>query len=170
MLPPPCFTVGMVPGFLQTWRSAFRPNSSILLSSDQRILFLMAVMCLLRSAAEMVVLLEASLISTDDLYSSVIHHQVLGHLPAKSKPFLPRWLNLAGQPALGRVLVVSNFFHLRMMEATVLLGNFTAAEIFSYPSTDLCLTQSCLGALWTIPSTSWLGFCSDMNCQLWGLI
>ena len=34
MLPPPCFTVGMVPGFLQT----FRP---ILVSSDQRILFLM---------------------------------------------------------------------------------------------------------------------------------
>ena len=30
-----------------------------------------------------------------------------------------------------------------------------------------CLTQSCLGALLTIPSTSWLGFCSDMHCQLW---
>jgi hypothetical protein len=25
-------------------------------------------------------------------------------------------------------------------------------------------TQSCLGALRTIPSTSWLGFCSDMHC------
>ena len=24
-------------------------------------------------------------------------------------------------------------------------------------------TQSCLGAQWTIPSTSWLGFCSDMH-------
>ena len=40
MLPPPCFTVGMVSGFLQTWRLAFRTNSSILISSDQRILFL----------------------------------------------------------------------------------------------------------------------------------
>ena len=40
MLPPPCFTVGMVPGFLQTCRLAFRPQSSILVSSDQRILFI----------------------------------------------------------------------------------------------------------------------------------
>ena len=31
-------------------------------------------------------------------------------------------------------------------------------------------TQPCLGAIWTIPLTSWLGFCSDMHCQLWDLI
>ena len=30
-------------------------------------------------------------------------------------------------------------------------------------------TQSCLGALRTIPSISGFGFCSDMNCQLWDL-
>ena len=41
MLPPPCFTVGMVPGHLQTWCLAFGPNSSILVSLDQIILFLM---------------------------------------------------------------------------------------------------------------------------------
>jgi hypothetical protein len=41
MLPPPCFTVGMVSGLLQTWRLAFRPNSSTLVSSDHQILFLM---------------------------------------------------------------------------------------------------------------------------------
>ena len=29
------------------------------------------------------------------------------------------------------------------------------------------LTQSCLGTLRTIPSTSWIGFCSDIRCQLW---
>ncbi|KAK3568421.1 hypothetical protein QTP86_005884 [Hemibagrus guttatus] len=46
---------------------------------------------------------------------------------------------MAGQPTLGRVLVVSNFFHLQMMEATVLSGTFNAAEIFLYPSPDLCL-------------------------------
>ena len=40
MLPPPCFTVGMAAGFLQTWCLAFRLNSYILVSSDQRILFL----------------------------------------------------------------------------------------------------------------------------------
>ena len=41
MLPSPRLTVGMVSGFLQTRRLAFRPNSVILISSDQRILFLM---------------------------------------------------------------------------------------------------------------------------------
>jgi hypothetical protein len=30
--------------------------------------------------------------------------------------------------------------------------------------------QPCLGALRTIPSTSWLSFCSDMHCQLWVII
>ena len=107
MLPPPCFTVGMVlpwwwamPGFLQTWRLAFTPKSSIFVSSDQRILFLMvwksfrcilansrrAAMCLLlRSgfrlatlpyrpdwwiAAEMVVLPEGSPLSTDHVQST----------------------------------------------------------------------------------------------------
>ena len=48
MLPPPCFTAGIVlarwwtvPGFLQTWRLPFRSKTSIFVSSDQRILFLM---------------------------------------------------------------------------------------------------------------------------------
>ena len=41
MLLPPSFTMGMMPGFLQMWRLALRPKSSILVSSDQRILFLM---------------------------------------------------------------------------------------------------------------------------------
>jgi hypothetical protein len=36
-------------------------------------------------------------------------------------------------------LVVPNFFHLRMMEATVFLGTFNAAYIFWHPSPDLCL-------------------------------
>ncbi len=46
MLPPPCFTVGTVldrwwavPGFLHTYCLELRPKSSILVSSDQRILF-----------------------------------------------------------------------------------------------------------------------------------
>ena len=37
------------------------------------------------------------------------------------------------------ILVVLNFFHLRMMEATVLIGTFKAAEFFLYPSPDLFL-------------------------------
>ncbi len=46
IFPPPCFTVGTVldrwwavPGFLHTYRLELRPKSSILVSSDQRILF-----------------------------------------------------------------------------------------------------------------------------------
>jgi hypothetical protein len=37
--------------------------------------------------------------------------------------------------------------------------------LFWYRSPDLCL-----GALLTIPLTSWLDFCSDMHCHLWDLI
>ncbi len=56
-----------------------------------------------------------------------------------TKALLPQLLSLAGRPALGRVLVVPNFFHLQRMEATVLIGTFNAADIFLYPSPDLCL-------------------------------
>ncbi len=55
------------------------------------------------------------------------------------KTILNQLLSLARRPALGRVLVVPNFFHIRMMEATVLIGTLYAAEIFLYPSPDLCL-------------------------------
>ena len=41
-----------------------------------------------------------------------------------TKALLPRFLSLAGRPALGRVLVVPNLFNLRMMEATVFFGTF----------------------------------------------
>jgi hypothetical protein len=47
-----------------------------------------------------------------------------------TKALLSRLLSLAGRTALGSVLVVPNFFHLRMMEATVFLGTFNAAEMF----------------------------------------
>ena len=86
----------------------------------------------------MVVLLEGSPISTEELWSSF--RVTFGFLVTSlTKALLPRLLSLAGQPALGRVLVVSNFFQLRMVEATVLLGTFNAAEMFWYPSLDLCL-------------------------------
>ena len=56
-----------------------------------------------------------------------------------TKALLLRLLSLAGRPTLGRVLVVPNFFHLRIMEATVLIGTLNAADIFLYPPLDLCL-------------------------------
>jgi hypothetical protein len=85
-------------------------------------------------------------ISTEELWSSDSDHSVLGHLHDHGPS--PRLLSSAVWPALGRA---------GMMEATV----FNAADMFWYPS----LYQSCLGALRTIPSTSWLCFCSDMHCQ-----
>ncbi|KAK3535077.1 hypothetical protein QTP70_003027 [Hemibagrus guttatus] len=90
------------------------------------------------SSAEMIVLLEGSPLSTEKRWSSfIVTIRLL--VTSLTKVRLPRSLGLAGRPALGRVLVVPNFFHLQMMEATVLIGSFNAAEIFLYPSPDLCL-------------------------------
>uniref|UniRef100_UPI00358EC140 phagosome assembly factor 1 isoform X2 n=1 Tax=Myxine glutinosa TaxID=7769 RepID=UPI00358EC140 len=61
----------------------------------------------------------------EDLWNSA--RMTIGFLVTSlTKALLPRLLSLAGRPALGRVLVVPNFFHLRIMEATVLLGTFNA--------------------------------------------
>ena len=86
----------------------------------------------------MVVLLEGSPISTEELWCS-FRVTIRFLVTSMTKVLLPRLLSLAGRPARGRVLVVPNFFHLRMMEATVFLGTFNAAEIFWYPSPNLCL-------------------------------
>ena len=53
----------------------------------------------------------------------------LGFPCSTLRHILPRLFSLVGRPALGRVLVVPNFIHLRMMEATVFLGTFNAAEM-----------------------------------------
>ena len=95
-------------------------------------------------------------------------HQVL--LTYLTKALLPCFLSLPGLPAEASILVVPNFFHLRMLKATVFLGTFNAANIFGTLPQICASTQSCLWALRTIPLTSWLGFCSDMHCQLRDLI
>ena len=87
---------------------------------------------------EMDVLLESFLISTEELWSSV-RLTIRFLVTSLTKALLPRLLSLAGQPALGRVLVVPNCFHLRIMEATVSLGIFNGAEICWCPSPDLWL-------------------------------
>ena len=77
----------------------------------------------------MVVLLEGCPISKEELWSSV--RVTIGFLVTSlTKALLPRLFSLAGRPALGRVLVVPNFFRLRMMEATVFLGTFNAEDFF----------------------------------------
>ena len=85
------------------------------------------------SAAEMVVLLEVSPISTED-YRSSVRVTIRFFVTSLTKVLLPRLLSLAGRPALGRVVVVPNVFHLRMTEFTVFLGMFNAAEWFWYLS------------------------------------
>jgi hypothetical protein len=84
-----------------------------------------------------VVLLESFPISTEELWSSV-RVTIRFLVTFRTKALLPWLLSLAGWPDLGRVLVVPNFFHLRMMEVTVFLGTFNIAEMFWYPSPDLC--------------------------------
>jgi hypothetical protein len=71
-------------------------------------------------------ILEGSRIYTEELWSSVrVTIEFL--VTFLTKALLPRLLSLATRPALGRVLVVPNLWHLRMMEATVFLGTFNAA-------------------------------------------
>ena len=90
------------------------------------------------SAAQMVVLLEGSPISTEEHWSSV-RETIRFLVTSLTKVLLPRCSVWFGQPALGRAVVVSNIFHLQMMETTVLVGTFNAADIFLYPSPELCL-------------------------------
>ena len=66
--------------------------------------------------------------STEELYSSV--RVTIGFwVTSLTRALLPWLLSLARQPSLERVLMVPNFFYLRMMEATMFLGTFNAAEM-----------------------------------------
>ena len=78
------------------------------------------------SVVDMVVLLEGSPISTEELWSSV--RATIGFLVTSlTKAILPRLLSLARRPALGRLLVVPNFFQNDGDdEAAVFLGPFNA--------------------------------------------
>ena len=115
-----------MPGFHHTERLTFSPKSSIFASSDLRILFLMIIIPYRPdwwSAAEMVVVLEGSPLSTEQCWSCV--RVTIGRLVTSlTKALLPRSPKVDERPALGRVLVVPNFFQLRMMDATVLIGIF----------------------------------------------
>ena len=113
MLPPPCFTVGMVldrwwavPGFLQTWLVELRPNGSILVSLDQRILFLTvweSFRCIFQTPSGL---------------SCVFHWGEASVCP------------LCHKAQISGVLQWCSKLHLTIMEATVLLGTFNAAESF----------------------------------------
>jgi hypothetical protein len=62
----------------------------------------------------MVVLLEGSPIFTEESWSSA--RVTIGFLVTSlTKALLPQLRRFAGRPALGRVLVVPNFFHYRVL-------------------------------------------------------
>ena len=112
----------------------------------------------------MVALLEGSPISTEELCQS--DHWVLGHFPYQgpSSPIAQFGRAASSRKSLGG----SKLVPFKNDKATVFLGTFNATYIFG---PQICAsTQSCLEALQTIPSTSWLGFFSDMHCQMWDLI
>ena len=85
----------------------------------------------------MVVLLEDSPISTEELWSSV-RVTISCLVTSLTKALLPDYSVWPGGQ-LSEESVIPNFFILGMMETTVFLGTFNAAEMFWYPSPDLCL-------------------------------
>ena len=189
MLPPPCFPLGMVLAWFPSKHDTWHSHQRVLIRPDHfvslglRVLqahfgqlqagchvpftkeWLPSGQSMIQAwwiAAVMVVLLEGSLLSTEECWSS--ERVTIGFL-VTSLALRPRSPSLEGQPPLGRVLVVPNFFNLRMMEAIVLIGTFKAAIFFLYSSPDLFL-KTILSRRSTDNSFDFmLDLCSDMHCQ-----
>jgi hypothetical protein len=147
-----------VPGFLQTWHLAFRSKSSISVSSDQRILLSWSestLGALWQTPSGLSCAFYWGVASVWQLYYkgliggglqrwlsiwkvtpfphrlwSSVRVTIWLLVTSLTKVLLPRLLSLAVRTAPGRVLVVPNFFHLRMIEATVFLGTFSALVTF----------------------------------------
>ena len=99
----------------------------------------------------MVVLLEGSM----DLCQC--DHRVLGPLPVS--PIAQFGRAASSRKSLGgsKLLPFNNVGH-------GVLGDLQMLQMFFGTLTQICASkQSCLGALRTVPSTSWLGYCSDMH-------
>ena len=92
----------------------------------------------------MVVLLVGSLISTEDLWSSV-RVTIWFMVASLTKALLPQLLSLAGRPALGRVLVIPNIFLLRM-EATVFLGRNIKDDQWKQDASELNIKSHSKGS------------------------
>jgi hypothetical protein len=81
--------------------------------------------------AEMVDLLKGSPVSTKELWSSVIV-TIRFLVISLTKALLPRLLSLTTMPALGRVLVFTNFFHFKNDGGNCVFGDLQ----FSLPQVD----------------------------------
>ena len=130
MAPPQSFTVWMVlgrwwsvPGFIQTSSLEPRPNCSILILVSR---------CLR--------VLQVLFLKTPAFFS-------WERLPSGWSAMKPSDCSVFScRTALGRVLAVPNIFHFRIMEATVLLRAFNAADMFSAASVFFNLTAQ----LWNL--------------------
>ena len=104
----------------------------------------------------MVVLLEVSPISTQDLWISA--RMTIGFFATSlTKALLPWLLSLPRRPAQGRVLVVPNPIYLRITEATVLLGTFKQQIFFlAFPSVSQPnpVSELCRQFLWSHASST----------------
>ena len=153
-LPPPCFTVGMV--LARWWVASFRHEAW---HSGIRVLQvpfgILQVGCHVPLTEEWLLpghsMIQAWLMercrdgSPSERFSSLDKkhwssvRETVGFLVTALTKALPQSFSLARQPALGRVLVVSNFFHSWIIEASVVIATSNPAEMFQYPSPDLCL-------------------------------
>ena len=95
-------------------------------------------------------------------------HRVLGHLHDQGpSPSIAQFGRAANLERVGG----SKLFQFNNNGSHCVLGDLQCYRFFLVPFPQICTsTQSGLGALWTVPSTSWIGFFSDMQCQLWDLI
>ena len=96
-------------------------------------------------------------------------HRVLGHLPGQgpSPPIAQFGRVASSRKSLGG----SKLLPFKNDGGRCVLGDLQCLQTFFAALPQICAsTHSCLGALRTICLTSWLGFCSDMHCQLRDLI
>lgn len=99
---------------------------------------------------------QVSSIYSHDLWNSTSECQVLGH-DSPDCSVWPEW------PILWTILLIPNFFNVRFMEATVLLGSFQCRR-------KCCsLLEICDNPV-SVPLTTWLSFCSGMHFHIVFLI
>ena len=101
-------------------------------------------------------------------------HCVLGHLSDQGRsPPIAQFVQAASyKKSLGdfKLLQFKNVGGHFVLGDLQCCRHFLVQKCFGTLPQICASTQSYRGALLTIPSTSWLGFCSDMHCQLWDLI
>ena len=91
-------------------------------------------------------------------------HQVLGHLPDQGSS--PQIAQFARVVSSRKIIGSSKLLPFKNDGGHSVLGGLLCCRNVFVPFPRSVPWQSRLGALRTIPSTSWLGFCSDMHGQL----